>query len=316
MDRPRVLASLAGELRDRALLALLLAAPALVACSGGSSSGDGADAGPGGAECAPFQNTGCSAGEKCSVLIEATEPERLSSTRCVPDGVVPLGGECVSGLASPGADTGFDNCVGATFCLAGTCTEICRRNIEQDMDSCVGKVCSVFAGFFDDVRDDGVAGSEVGLCAPTCDLFDTASCGEGQACYLSLISGKPACASNTEKTPVGQMCLALNQCEAGAGCILQDPVRQLSCALYCNTETELTVSGETCSAALGTQDARCLQVNRFYDNIERVTDDRYGMCVNCGDDDFAGHPLCRADAVFRPAGGLIRRPGRPAAGSA
>ncbi|MGB8223606.1 MAG: hypothetical protein WCF10_13555, partial [Polyangiales bacterium] len=115
----------------------------------------GTDAGPG--DCDPVANTGCEAGEKCSSLLISSDPSLTTSTTCLPDGTVRLGGACTVGAA--GETTGFDDCRGGSYCSSGVCVEICSTS----PDSCpTDEACSLFADLFADRTD-------IGLCGFVCD---------------------------------------------------------------------------------------------------------------------------------------------------
>ena len=105
------------------------------ACGGGSDTPDaninlvdsatGPDAQT--TECNLLTNQGCATGEKCT-WIDVTAD--LGKIGCATDGTVAVGGACTTG--QPGETTGFDNCVGGSYCLGGVCEAICS----QSPDSC------------------------------------------------------------------------------------------------------------------------------------------------------------------------------------
>lgn len=280
-------------MRKLVVLVVSLSLGSLTACGGG----DGATDPIGNLPCDPLANTGCADGEKCSILVEAIEPAIMSRTACVPDGAVAVGDACTSAFANPGqlADgQGFDDCAGGGLCLNGLCTEICQLEIAadpaDDIDTCPAgqKVCGLFSGIFQDAES-----IDLGGCAPLCDLFDAESCGEREACYLSLVNGAATCSTNTVGGAIGQTCSGLNSCGEGLGCVLENASDQLLCTPYCKADDGTTVSGADCSILLGPQatDVRCLQINSFYNNVQRV-DDSLGMCVDCGDSEFSGREAC------------------------
>lgn len=286
-------------MRNLALVAMFITASVLTACGddGNDSPLDPVDAAPAGPACDPLANTGCAADEKCSLVVEATDPVLLSRTACVPDGAVALGDACTTAFANAGPlaqGLGFDNCAGGAFCVRNVCTEICELDTARDIDTCPDgvKACGLYTDIFDDVT-----AANVGLCDPICDPFDAVSCGAEEACYLSLFTGAATCSSNQSALALGTQCTGLNSCDSGLGCILQNPQQQLSCTPYCKTGDGLTLAGESCSVALGgVGTAQCVQINRFYNNIPKVGDE-FGMCVDCADPQFSMNPGCMAQTA-------------------
>ena len=286
-------------MRNLALVAMFIMASVAIGC--GDDGDDGSlpavDAAPTGPPCDPLANSGCAADEKCSLVVEATEPVLLSRTACVPDGDVAIGDACTTAFANAGPlaqGQGFDNCVGGAFCVRDVCTEICELDIAQNIDTCPDgvKACGLYTDIFDDVTS-----VEVGLCDPVCQLFEVDSCAAEEACYLSLFTGAATCSSNRSQLAAGTECSGLNACNSGLGCILQDQQQQLSCTPYCQTADGLTLAGETCAAALGgVGTAECVQINLFYNNVSRVGD-QFGMCVDCANPQFSMNPGCTAQSA-------------------
>ncbi|MCB9564047.1 MAG: hypothetical protein H6709_10165 [Kofleriaceae bacterium] len=206
------------------------------ACGGGSDTPDaninlvdsatGPDAQT--TECNLLTNQGCATGEKCT-WIDVTAD--LGKIGCATDGTVAVGGACTTG--QPGETTGFDNCVGGSYCLGGVCEAICS----QSPDSCdpATSTCSSYAGLFDGAPVD------LGVCDFLCnpgkqerrsDL--AANCGVGaqgtpRGCYGYVwnSSANPridyACTPDISDAQVGQTPSPLtpdgnpylNSCDAG-----------------------------------------------------------------------------------------------------
>jgi hypothetical protein len=176
--------------------------------------------------CNPVAQTGCAAGEKCGYLVESDDPF-LARTTCLPDGTVPEGGDCVRGEAGA---TGFDDCVAGFHCRSGICAEICTIN----PDSCpVGAaLCQRYNQTFEDDPN-----GNIGVCDPTCDVFDPASCPMGQACYFNVFSGGASCANIAGDEGQNVACSFLNSCSPGLSCVIVDAetlMTELQCATMCN----------------------------------------------------------------------------------
>jgi len=265
----------------------------LAACASSNTS----DIEPSGPPCDPLLNVGCGDGEKCSLLVESVLPQPRTRTACVPNGEARVGQDCTSAFANPGSPDeglGFDDCRGGSLCLNGVCTEICQQviaiNPANDIDTCPDgeKACGLFSDVFEDVTD-----AEIGACATICDLFDPVECRAREGCYLSLVNGEATCATDAIGGELGEPCAGLNSCMAGLGCVLENASDRLQCAPYCKVADGTTAAGGDCAEALGPTagDPRCIQINTFYDNVERV-DDSLGMCVDCGDAEFSDRQAC------------------------
>jgi hypothetical protein len=220
--------------------------------------------------CNPVAQTGCDAGEKCAHLVESDSP-LLSRTTCVPNGNVPLGGQCAVG--APGPSTGYDDCAAGGHCSGSVCTEICT----QAPDSCPQEAsCVPFSGLFSDL--DGL-----GLCQAQCDVM-AQNCCDGDGCYVSLSSGESSCAPAVPETMggmpgrQGDACMFLNTCDVGFGCtLIDDPVNTTGnvCAKFCDPAM---AGGPTCDDT-GTA-TTCTQINTFYADADNVPDE-VGFCIDC-----------------------------------
>jgi hypothetical protein len=131
--------------------------------------------------CNANAQTGCDAGEKCTWIIVAEEPEILGVIGCVEDGNVAEGGACERGAA--GQTTGFDNCVAGTYCLGGTCEDTC--SVLDSSDPCEeGYFCGGFLGLYANEGQDRLTG----FCNPGCDPVTQTAVddGEGEFCGAGL----------------------------------------------------------------------------------------------------------------------------------
>lgn len=268
-------------MKKLAFTAMFMGALGLTACSS-SSSDDQPDAGTitftdannnGGpdattntAACNAVANTGCAANEKCTFIVESTDPF-LGRTDCAADGSVALGGMCARAM------DGVDDCVGGTWCLGSVCSEICS----SAPDSCAsGTACVQFVDLFEDA--DGV-----GICQPECDPLDLANtCPTGEGCYVNLSTGSGTCATpagGAEGFVQGDDCMFLNGCAVGYGCTLNnDPVNAtgLECAYFCDPNMG---TGPTCAEGPGPS-FTCIAIQMFYNNAMNV-DPNLGFCIDC-----------------------------------
>ncbi|MEZ4367305.1 MAG: hypothetical protein R2939_13620 [Kofleriaceae bacterium] len=130
----------------------------------------GSDAPP--AACNVNTQAGCAAGEKCTwIRVTATPAAQLGVIGCVPDGNVPVDGDCQWGAS--GQTTGYDNCFAGAYCSAsseqdqaqGTCTDTCSL-LDLASNPCDANfVCSRYVNTYANEGDDPPAG----LCNPACD---------------------------------------------------------------------------------------------------------------------------------------------------
>lgn len=255
-------------LRIAGLVGLMTTAMALAACQGGDGINTSChcsftvDAGVprpdgGGGDCNPVTQAGCTAGEKCDLLIASDEPF-LAGTACVPDGTVGLDEPCEFG--EPGPD-GYNNCQAGLSCREGLCSEICAiagGDTCRDSDEAFGE------GSYCTHSDDGF-GNEIGLCSAACDPTSdnlvgdnvvNSQCGVDSGCYLHLGRGVAACgsvvggAANKQQNetchgPAAGACY-INGCASGYGPILPDAVGQAittnNCARYCTPVDTYTAS--------------------------------------------------------------------------
>lgn len=108
--------------------------------------------------CNPATNVGCASGDKCAVVVLSTLP-LLTTTECVSDGGVALGGACVVDGETANGQTGISNCIGGTECNDGVCVRVCDTD---GSPSCgPGEVCVKHTGYY--------AGTSFGWCEPSCE---------------------------------------------------------------------------------------------------------------------------------------------------
>jgi hypothetical protein len=230
--------------------------------------------------CDPIAQTGCSGSDKCTQVIESTNPF-MASTRCVTNGDVAQGGSCSFG---PTGATGFDNCQAGLYCINGTCQDICSTN----PDSCsTGSACTIFVDVFED------QGDTTGACQPTCDPVAQDCADAGDGCYIDPVGGEATCTAPTsggaslgQDDPCdgsGGNCF-LNGCGIGFQALIDDdpgaPTTSV-CTFFCSpsaTDAAGDPTGTTCLDGPGAgYDCRFLQ--SFYSNTDAVPA-TVGFCVD------------------------------------
>lgn len=235
------------------------------------------------ADCDPLTREGCVVGEKCSIRVDSESPYQATVT-CVPNGNQVIGGLC--GFGDPG-QYGYDNCQAGSFCLDGWCTPVCAL---ADGDCAAGEqACIAHGGVFD--------GRELGLCTALCEPVAMDSCGAGQGCYLGLGTGQSTCHA-AGSLGQGEVCAYIDDCSEGLGCVLlgADGASTV-CSAFCDPDTAVTTSGQTCAQALGAQAGApsCIAINRFYSDTPEVSN-RVGMCLDCADSGYADLAVCSSAA--------------------
>jgi hypothetical protein len=238
-------------------------------------------------ECDPVANTGCLAGDKCTLVITSFEPY-TAYVGCTDDGTVPIDGACTrDGM-------GVDDCQGGSVCWDGICTEVCTIS----PDSCrLGFACSSTGDPFND--------PSIGICKPLCDLF-AQDCDNGETCYLLFSNGYPTVCLNTVPEPDtshggcepvekpipqehGECCSYVNTCNVGLGCSQPNQGGDgMACGEFCDP-TE-TVGTDDCVAQLGSG-FFCLSINSFYSDLTDLND-IYGFCL---EEAVWGPPTCYND---------------------
>jgi hypothetical protein len=213
--------------------------------AGGSPSEPGRDpeggAGAGGTSnpvaCQPAPQSGCDAGEKCSIVV-VTATQSASFT-CVPDGTKAEGAECAAR-----AD-GADDCAKGLFCNGVGTVPRCQPYC----DVADAASCATFCTELDVTVHPGAATpSGFGVCQPTCDLLEQ-DCSDDNACVF-LVSPFPVCAEAGTAAP-GEACAFLNDCELGSACVLDNAAQTASmCTAFCEA-TEVgscEAEGDICLA--------------------------------------------------------------------
>jgi hypothetical protein len=276
----------------------------------------GADAG---AACNAVANTGCAGGEKCTYIIESTEP-LLGRTDCAADGTMAGGAACTDAFTAEG---GVDDCVGGYFCNDAVCQAIC--DTLENTNCADNETCVPFNGIFEDANN-------VGICQPGCnpvaDLVGgelNTGCATEEGCYISTVTGRGSCSGDCRANPacdagftgsntVGSNncadagwgtqhcnCECLNCCSPGYGCLLNndpDAATGSVCAAFCDTTAG---GGPDCSggAPNGIPNQltanSCRQIATFYNNTDQVppevgmcVDGTVWMCYGCVDETQAG----------------------------
>jgi hypothetical protein len=114
--------------------------------------------------CNPLTQAGCPAGEKCTWILNALEPQYVGHIGCVPDGTAAVGEACRYG--PPGCD-GYDNCREGAVCSdfqggEGICKQICDQ--QGGFPECDAQhTCVVYSGLF-------TTGETTPAAAGVCDL--------------------------------------------------------------------------------------------------------------------------------------------------
>jgi hypothetical protein len=248
------------------------------------------------AACNAIANTGCNAGEKCTYIIESTEP-LLGRTGCADDGTMTEGQACTGAGTAEG---GVDDCAGGLFCNDSVCTEICDALDNTNCDA--NEACVEFNGLFDDAEN-------TGLCQPGCNPVAPGGtgCPSEEGCYIRTDTGRGSCAGDCRANPAcdagftvaatagggtsscadanwGQQhceCECLNCCSPGLGCLLNNMPGTGAdgsvCAFFCDTTNS---GGPTCGDnAANLVAISCRQISTFYSNTMNVPP-AIGMCVD------------------------------------
>lgn len=247
----------------------------LAACGGNDDnphkitldSGPGTD---GGGQCNPLTQAGCGAGQKCSWVIDATDPQYVGHTACVQDGTKAIGDACTFGAAG---STGFDDCKAGGVCSGfgmpgqqGTCKAVCDNAGGQPMCDAT-HVCVTYSDLFETGATSPPA---AGVCDHACDpLTDNDFDGSGSAsantghtcgsdarigCYGFPSEGSPpatgwSCTGDVNSDPDLNLryrtrCTPDNGCAPG-GTIYINSCNQGYIPLFYESSTNMTV---TCTA--------------------------------------------------------------------
>jgi hypothetical protein len=243
-------------------------------------SGDNCD------ECDLFNDTVCQPAEKCTFLVESTNPFE-GRPGCAPDGTVDPGDACTFS-GSPG----IDDCKDGSLCSGGVCLEICTVT----PNSCPqGGTCVHNDAYFDNAN--------IGLCEPGCDLYGQ-DCDNGETCYLLLGGNDPStiCFAAVPEPDVahggcieveltrpglqGECCSFINTCDTGYGCSQPNPHDDgLVCARFCDPTG--TLGTDDCASVLGAE-FYCVSIRDFYSDVPDL-DPAFGFCLDTAD---WGPPEC------------------------
>jgi len=165
-----------------------------------------------GDDCTP-PATGCAAGLRCSVMM-------ASVFACVPEGPVPLGGDCAE-----------EECVAGAKCVAAElggyfCTALCHL-----WEGCPEP------GFNCHYLWDALP--EWGLCSEGCDPIEQTGCDPGESCYFEDPEIGSFLCWDTGDLPVGADCSSMTEfCVPGSDCFLDQGSEPLtySCRAFCDDE--------------------------------------------------------------------------------
>ncbi|HEY5925313.1 MAG TPA: hypothetical protein VIV11_26700 [Kofleriaceae bacterium] len=130
--------------------------------------------------CNVLTQAGCTAGEKCTWIVDAIMPQYVGHIGCAPAGAAAVGTACMYGAPGP---MGYDNCAGGLVCSnfrmgAGECKQICDNQGGQPMCD-AQHVCVTYADLFETGDTTPPAG---GVCDLACDpLTDNDYDGSGSA---------------------------------------------------------------------------------------------------------------------------------------
>jgi hypothetical protein len=132
---------------------------------------DGSNGSDGGTvlTCSPLTQMGCQAGEKCTWIIDATDPQYVGHVGCVPDGTADVGAACMFGAAGA---TGYDDCKAGGVCsqfstpgTAGVCKQVCD-NAGGDPMCDANHVCVTYSRLF---STGDTSPAAAGVCDLACD---------------------------------------------------------------------------------------------------------------------------------------------------
>lgn len=186
-------------------------------------------------DCNPISNTGCQAGQKCTIV---SGPTPQNPNADVVFGCGPAGSK-----ADGDACNDDSECPGQTFCArfsatgSGTCTTFCANDANCPTGSkCLG----------------GIQGYESPLLcreAVDCDPLQQ-DCPGGQDCFPTQSGNVCAPSNNVDE---GQACSAANDCKPGLMCIGNPAGGGASCRKICNLTAgqEPSCSTGTCQGLQG-----------------------------------------------------------------
>lgn len=260
------------------------------------------------ASCDPLAQTGCEAGEKCSVILPPDDGN--GSTDCVGDGSVAEGDPCM--LIERADGTRIDDCMGPLVCgPENVCTPPC---VFRERGSCGdGGTCVAVNRYFEDVTV-----ANVGLCVPQCDPLDPGgTCNTGRGCYPFFPTSEFLCvvpASGADALRFMDECSP--QSSPGVCFINSAPIGAVSflaldydlqaestprVSPFCRAISTHSASADPANTAAGDPSlrcgagllasggAQCRHLNSMYANEElQLIPDGVGLCVPTGSSSPAG----------------------------
>jgi len=164
-------------------------------------------------ECDVVAQTNCPLGEKCGMASTLA-----MKTRCMADGPLQVDDAC---------DDGADRCAHGLGCLFG----VCRRFCSGAPDECGMDATCTTNGVWS-------------WCTQRCDPIEQdceAIAGFAQACYVRT-DGPAECYIPAAQHAIGETCMYLDDCVAGAGCDGLDRV----CRAYCDLAAPSCAPPATC----------------------------------------------------------------------
>lgn len=256
------------------------------------------------ATCDPIVQTGCAAGEKCSVILPPESSTADGVTECLPDGSIGAGEPCELVTREDGSR--IDECAAPLVCgPERVCTPACQFGVRG---SCGDEAtCIAVNHYFEDVT-----AGRVGMCVPQCDPVDAgATCPDGRGCYPYFPTAEFLCAVPAEgaaglrfmdeceprassdvcfinSAPVGAVSfLALDWEEQAAAVPRVAPFCRAISTHAGSGDPENTARGDSslqCGPSLlGSAGAQCRHLNSIYSNEElALIPDGVGLCVPTG----------------------------------
>ncbi len=148
------------------------------------------------------------------------------------------------GCRDEGGTPDYDPCSAATDCLAGaSCISLdgvnlfCAPFCDPDTEVCPGTgSCYITLGSVSGVKACGI------VTLDNCDLVTYDTCDQGEGCYLADSEGGTVCMTAGTFAP-GATCTFANDCQAGYGCVGQDP--NYTCTQLCKVQADCDTG--TCS---------------------------------------------------------------------
>lgn len=171
-----------------------------------------------------------------------------TATACfVPSGTAAKGDACSVGITGQDVEVpGDDTCAAGLFC-SGLGNGAFNPNVIPPAPRVCRELCSVTHPCGTDEVCADVTGQGVGLCVPTCTLFDDATCAAGTCAALGIDVADDGSTPSTLAQPIcrrvgtvadGDACASTDDCVAGTVCTTQSVCRALCDATHaCATGT-------------------------------------------------------------------------------